>query len=89
MAWDKAPSFERWKQEVEQARELGWSVDRDHFMVGLTVVAVPVLDGQRRMTHTLVAAGLSSQLQASQVTQIAATMQQEAEALADMLLARG
>lgn len=89
VSWDKAPSFERWRQEVEQARALGWSVDRDHFVVGLTVVAVPIFDNQRRMTHTLVAAGLSSQLQSSQVTQLAAAMQQEAAALSDMLLARG
>ena len=86
--WDKAPSFDSWKKDVELARLKGWAVDRDHFVAGLTVVAVPVLDGAGRLTHTLVAAGLSSQLPAAAATELALTMKQEALAIAELLPAR-
>lgn len=89
IAWDKAPSFETWKKEVEQARARGWSLDRDHFVAGLTVVAVPVFDPAGRLTHTLVAAGLSSQINSSLATQIAADMRRQAEELAELMLAKG
>lgn len=87
--WDKAPSFDTWKKEVEQARARGWTVDRDHFISGLTVVAVPIFDAAGRLTNTLVAAGLSSQLNASTMAQLTATMQQEARAVSELMLARG
>ena len=43
ITWDQAPSFDTWKSEVEQSKALGWSLDRDNFMSGVTVTAVPVL----------------------------------------------
>jgi len=87
--WDKAPSFETWKKEVELARTRGWAVDRDHFISGLTVVAVPIFDTAGRMTNTLVAAGLSSHLNVPTTARIAALMQQEARAITDVMQARG
>jgi DNA-binding IclR family transcriptional regulator len=87
--WDKAPSFDAWKKEVELARARGWAVDRDHFISGLTVVAVPIFDAAGRMTNTLVVAGLSSQLNVPTSAQIAATMQQEAKAIAEVMQAGG
>ncbi len=83
--WDKPPTFDAWKKEVELARVKGWSVDRDHFVSGLTVVAVPIMDDKRQLTHTLVVAGLSSQLPVNLTTEIALTMKQEASAIADLL----
>ncbi len=87
--WDKAPSFDTWKKEVELARARGWAVDRDNFMSGLTVVGVPLFDAHGTLTHTLVAAGLSSQLGASVAAELAAAMRQEAQAISDLLLAQG
>ena len=87
--WDKAPSFEAWKKEVELARDRGWSVDRDNFVSGLTAVAVPVFASNGRLTHTLVATGLSSQMNAAAVSDLAATMQREAQQISDQLFPRG
>lgn len=87
--WDKAPSFEAWSEEVELAKVQGWSVDRDNFIGGLTVVAVPLFDGSRRLTYTLVAAGLSSQLSPATTVKVAQAMQYEAKAVSDLMLARG
>ncbi|MBF5004982.1 IclR family transcriptional regulator [Diaphorobacter caeni] len=83
--WDNAPTFDQWKDEIEQARALGWSVDRDHFISGVTVVAVPVMSQAGRMTHTLAAVGLSSHLDGSAVNALAARMLQEARQLAGAL----
>ena len=88
IAWDKAPSFEAWKKDVEQARRRGWSVDRDSFMAGVTVVAVPIFGPRGDLTHTLVGAGLSSHLTAPITAELAAAMLQEAQDLADLLLVR-
>ena len=84
--WDSAPTFDQWKSEVEQAKALGWSVDRDHFINGMTAVAVPVIGPSGRMTHTLAAVGLSSHLDLTAVNALAAKMLQEARQLAGSLL---
>ena len=84
--WDSAPPFDQWKSEVEQAKALGWSVDRDHFINGMTAVAVPVIGQSGRMTHTLAAVGLSSHLDLSAVNALAAKMLQEARQLSGSLL---
>jgi len=83
--WAQAPTFETWKKEVDQARARGWSIDRDNFMGGLTVVAVPIFGSGGRLTHTLVAAGLSSQLNTAAANELAATMKKEAQAISDVL----
>ena len=88
ITWDKAPSFARWKQEIEEAKAQGWSADRDNFMSGITVVAVPIFAPSGRLTHTLVAAGLSSQLNAAATKQLALAMQREAAVISDLLLDR-
>jgi DNA-binding IclR family transcriptional regulator len=86
--WDKAPSFAQWKKEVEETRARGWSMDRDNFMSGITVAAVPIFEPSGRLMHTLVAVGLSSQLQATATSQLATAMQREARSIADLLLDR-
>ena len=76
--WDQAPTFDTWKKQVELARERGWSVDRDNFMSGVTVLAVPVFATVGRMTHTLVAVGLSGHFSATVMQSVVAQMSQAA-----------
>ena len=83
--WDNPVSFDAWKEQVEQARARGWSVDRDNFVSGLTGIAVPVFGSDGRLTHTLVAMGLSSQMGDAEVADLAARMQREAEAISGQL----
>jgi DNA-binding IclR family transcriptional regulator len=86
IGWDKPMTFDEWQKDVEQARRRGWAVDRDHFMAGVTVVAVPLLRPDGRLTHTIAAAGLSSQLTGPVVQDLAAAMRAEAAALNEILL---
>jgi DNA-binding IclR family transcriptional regulator len=62
LTWDSAPDFEAWKKEVRGAQRKGFAIDRGNYMSGITVIAVPVLDARQRMTHALVAIGVSDQL---------------------------
>jgi DNA-binding IclR family transcriptional regulator len=77
LRWDKPLDFSTWKEEVQLARQRGYSVDRDHYINGVTVVAVPLLNAEGRLTHSLVGAGLSEQLDASQIAKLAEAMRQE------------
>ncbi len=86
--WDKPPKFATWKSEVEMARAKGWSEDRDNFVSGLTVIAVPIFNDRGQLTYTLVVAGLSSHLPATLTQTIAAAMRKEAQDIENTLNAR-
>lgn len=79
--WDDAPSFAIWRNEVELARRQGWALDRDHFVRGLTVVALPVFNARQALTHTVVAVGMSSLLDAPAIQRLVADMRSQVEAL--------
>ena len=84
--WDKAPRFDAWKKEVELARAQGFSVDRDNFMAGLTVVAVPVFTASGRLAYTVVVVGLSSQLTTVATDLLAQEMMREAREISGLLV---
>ncbi|MNT44349.1 Bacterial transcriptional regulator [compost metagenome] len=69
-------------------RRLGYSLDRNNYINGVVVIAVPVFDSHQRMTHALVAAGLAEQLDAARVESLAGELQDEAGALSQLLAAR-
>ena len=52
LRWDNAPSYETWRKEVETVRRQGFSIDRGNYIAGVTIVAVPVLERRRTITHT-------------------------------------
>ena len=59
LRWHNAPSYENsWRKEVDQVRRQGFSIDRGSFIDGVTIVAVPVLNNQGTISHTLAAVGL-------------------------------
>ncbi len=83
--WDNPVAFDDWKKQVEQARARGWSMDRDNFVNGVTAVAVPIFSGAGLLTHTLVAMGLSNQLDDPVIPDLVETMRGEAEQIAAQL----
>ena len=62
LRWHNAPSYDTWRKEVDQVRRQGFSIDRGNYIDGVTIVAVPVLNSQGTISHTLAAVGLGSQL---------------------------
>lgn len=88
LRWDQPPDIEAWKREVQSVRRKGFSIDRGHYISGITVIAVPVFDTQSQLTHALVAAGLSDQLGGSRSLAVAKDLQAEAHALSQLLTTR-
>lgn len=79
--WDNAPEFETWKKEIRAVAKKGFAIDRGNYMGGITVIAVPVLDSQKRLAHALVAIGVSDQLTKERTQSLTADLMLEARAL--------
>ena len=89
LRWDQPPDLEAWKKDVQAVRRKGFSIDRGNYISGVAVIAVPVFDHQQRLTHTLVAAGVADPLSSSKSLALAKDLQQEAQALSQLLSVRG
>lgn len=81
LRWDEPPDLQAWRSEVQTVRRKGYSVDRNTYINGIMVLAVPIFDGRRRLTHSLVAAGVADSFSAAQSLALAKDMQGEALAL--------
>lgn len=75
LRWDNAPSFAAWSKEVDAARRQGYSIDRDTYIAGVTIVSVPVLDGSSMLSRCLAAVGISRQLDRTKSLALAHDMQ--------------
>jgi DNA-binding IclR family transcriptional regulator len=81
LRWHNAPGYEAWRKEVDQARRQGFSIDRGNYIAGVTIVAVPVLNGQGTITRTLAAVGLGNQLDRATSLRLARDMKAAAQEL--------
>ncbi|WP_029002295.1 IclR family transcriptional regulator [Azohydromonas australica] len=88
LRWDQPPDLEAWRKDVQTVRRKGFSIDRGNYINGISLVAVPVFDSKARLTHSLVAAGLSDQLSGAQSQALAKEMQDESQALSQLLTTR-
>jgi DNA-binding IclR family transcriptional regulator len=86
LRWHNAPDLETWRREVDQARRQGFSIDRGNYIAGVTIVAVPVLDGQGAITRTLATVGLGNQLDRATSLRLARDMKKAAQELTAHLL---
>lgn len=84
LRWDQAPDFHSWLADVETVRRVGYSLDRGNYIAGVTIVAVPVFDTQRRLTHALVAAGVNDRLDATRRQGLIDDLTREARALGEL-----
>jgi DNA-binding IclR family transcriptional regulator len=75
LVWDHPPTFEQWKEQIATARECGYAVDQGSYISGVTVVAVPVFDANRKLSRSIVAIGISERLKDKQIPKLAKAMQ--------------
>jgi DNA-binding IclR family transcriptional regulator len=80
LRWHNAPSREAWLKEVDVVRRQGFSIDRNNYIAGVTIVAVPVLGASGAMTHTLASVGISGQLDRARSLELAHEMRDVATA---------
>ena len=64
--WQEAPDFDTWMAEVRAVRRNGFAEDDGNYLAGVTVLAVPVLDGAGRAVGALTALALSGRLSAAE-----------------------
>jgi DNA-binding IclR family transcriptional regulator len=86
LRWHNAPTYDTWRKEVDQARKQGFSIDRGNYIAGVTVVAVPVLNGAGTISHTLAAVGLGSQLDRASALALARDMRAAAQEVTAQLV---
>jgi DNA-binding IclR family transcriptional regulator len=85
LRWDEPPTFEEWKAQVAQTRELGFAVDEGNYMSGVTVVAAPVWKARAKLSHALVAIGLGTALRRKGLPQLEEAVLAGAQTLSDQL----
>jgi DNA-binding IclR family transcriptional regulator len=74
LKWDNPPSYPAWKGEVDNVPKNGFAIDQGNYISGVTIVAVPLLDGGGRMTHSIVAIDITERFEAAGPAAIAARM---------------
>lgn len=79
LRWNRPLRFDDWMQEVQAAKQAGYSADEGNYIAGISVLAVPVLDACGRMTHTIVAAGIVHQLPQQDRQALIQALQQAAQ----------
>lgn len=85
LRWQQPPEFSTWIKEVEAVRRKGYSLDRGNYIAGVTLVAVPVFGERQRLTHALVAAGLSDAFDEARRKGLVEDMTQQARAVGESL----
>lgn len=86
LRWHNAPAYDAWRKEVDQVRKQGFSIDRGNYIAGVTIVAVPVLNGAGTISHTLAGVGLGSQLDRASALALAHDMRAAAQEVAAQLV---
>jgi DNA-binding IclR family transcriptional regulator len=85
LVWQNPPSFQNWRKEVADVRRNGYGFDRGNYMVGVTVIAVPLLGLEREVKHTIVAIGVTDQFEGGREVELALDMRAEAKKLSSLL----
>jgi DNA-binding IclR family transcriptional regulator len=85
LRWQQPLSFDEWWQEVEAARAQGYSFDQGNYIAGITLIAVPVLDARRHITHTIVVASIVNQLSEDETQTLIRELKDHAAALSRQL----
>jgi DNA-binding IclR family transcriptional regulator len=89
LRWDNAPSWTTWSKEVEAVRRQGYSIDRNAYIAGVTIVSVPVLNEAGAMTRGIASVGITGQLDRAKSVELAHDMQAAARAVGQgMAIAR-
>jgi DNA-binding IclR family transcriptional regulator len=62
LRWDNPPSFETWYSEVQEVRRRGFALDIGNYILGITIVAAPILTEEDTLIGALVSVAVSDQM---------------------------
>ena len=80
-SWANPPAFAQWLREVRAVRERGFAIDDGAYVRGVTVVAVPLLNGAEQLRYCIAAASLAGQLGAGRLEVLVRDLRAAARAL--------
>lgn len=70
LKWERPPSLEEWRQDIEHTKQTGYAIDDGTYIRGITIVSVPVLDARDEMSHAIVAVGVAEQVKGDNMTRM-------------------
>ncbi|MEE2732052.1 MAG: IclR family transcriptional regulator [Pseudomonadota bacterium] len=85
LRWDDPPSFEEWMAQIEKVRTDGYAVDEGNYISGVTVVAAPVWKTREKLSHAMVAIGISSTLNRNGLPALQSALLKSAQMLSNQL----
>lgn len=83
--WDKPLGFDEWLEQVHETRLLGYSVDEGYHKAGATFIAAPVWGAHGKLSHSIVATGITRALKRKGTTKLAQAMVETARRLTAQL----
>jgi DNA-binding IclR family transcriptional regulator len=85
LRWDEPPAFDEWKAQVRQTKARGFAIDEGNYISGVTVVAAPVWARRAKLSHALVAIGISSTLKRNGIGKLQTALLSAAQTLTKQL----
>lgn len=85
LRWDEPPTFEEWRAQIEKTRTDGFAVDEGNYISGVTVIAAPVWKTRDKLSHALVAIGISSTLKRNGLESLQQSLLESARTLSNQL----
>lgn len=85
LRWDKPVKYEDWNKEVVFAKKNHFSLDRNTYIAGVSIAAVPVLSPTGKISHTIVCASLMDALNKTEIQKLIKEMQLEARIVTDQV----
>lgn len=85
LRWDEPPTFEQWKAQVKQTRAQGFAIDDGNYIEGVTVLAAPVWKTRAKLSHALVAIGLTSAIKRTGLPALQKALLNSAQTLSNQL----
>ncbi len=85
LRWDEAPTFEQWLEQVEHAKTNGFAIDEGNYISGVTVLSAPVWKTPAKLSHALVAVGLTSAIRRTNIDELKGSLVSSAKTLTNQL----
>lgn len=85
LRWDEPPTFEDWKAQIAHTRAQGFAIDEGNYIAGVTVIAAPVWKTRAKLSHALVAMGISSTMKRTGLPALQKALLTSAQTLSNQL----
>ena len=76
LRWDNPPTFPNWLKQVQRTRAHGYAVDEGNYILGVSIVAVPVFSDVGALLGCICAVGLREQFVDTRLNALIASMQE-------------